>query len=323
MNIRYFLLKSPGILVKPSNGAINSYYLVEDNFKIKYPEQYEVIMELDYPEDYTFRDRMYLIYHKRDFNKCLVCGIAIKTFRKTRGIEQEYCSRKCLANSTKVIEKKKKTCQKLYGGIAPASSEVVRDKMKATTLERHGVEHALHSNVIKERIKKTCLERYGVENPSSFGEFVIKRKQTMLKRYGGETSTQCPELLEKIQMSGFRRKEYVMPSGDIRSIQGYENRALDILLENYQEQDIITDMKEVPMFWYIFEDKKSRYFPDIYIPSTNFIIEVKSKYIYKRYLERNLAKEKAVLSEGYNFKFMIFNKKGPQEILRPKLSLSS
>jgi len=40
----------------------------------------------------------------------------------------------------------------------------------------------------------------------------------------------------------------------------------------------------MPEIWYEFEDKRRRYYPDIYIKSQNKIIEVKSDYtFYKEY----------------------------------------
>lgn len=261
------------IVTKPS-GGINSYYLNEDNFKSKYPNLYTEVMGYDYPNDYSLRDRLYLIfYNKQDFRKCKTCNTPIKHFKEHRK-SQNYCSAKCMNSSPAVKEKRKRTCNRKYGGNAPASSDAVRTKMKETSLKKYGVENIRHLDGIQERIDQTCMERFGVTNPSLVPSVVEKRKQTMLQRFGVVASTQCPELLEKIQMSGFRRKDYIFPSGKIISIQGYEDKALDLLIKEYVEEDIITSLKEVPMFWYTFETKKCRYFPDIYIPSENLIIEV-------------------------------------------------
>jgi hypothetical protein len=47
------------------------------------------------------------------------------------------------------------------------------------------------------------------------------------------------------------------------------------------------------------------YFPDIYIKSTNTIIEVKSQWTFDNWKEKNLAKEQACLQQGFNFEFII------------------
>jgi hypothetical protein len=48
------------------------------------------------------------------------------------------------------------------------------------------------------------------------------------------------------------------------------------------------------------------YYPDFYIKSTNTIIEVKSAWTYENWKEKNLAKQKACLEQGFKFEFIIF-----------------
>jgi len=97
----------------------------------------------------------------------------------------------------------------------------------------------------------------------------------------------------------------------VSKVQGYENRALDILLKEYSEDEILTDRKDVPEIWYIGEDnKKHRYYTDIYIPKDNLIIEVKSTWTYSdkhdpAKLDKNVRKQIGSVIAGYNFKFMI------------------
>ena len=58
--------------------------------------------------------------------------------------------------------------------------------------------------------------------------------------------------------------------------------------------------------------KTSRYYPDIYIPKENLIIEVKSQYTIKQNINVNIRKREACLNSGINFKYMIItpNKTG-------------
>lgn len=108
-----------------------------------------------------------------------------------------------------------------------------------------------------------------------------------------------------------RYKKYSLPSGKIINVQGYENLALDELINIYSEDEIITSRKYMPTIWYIGEEGKNhRYYPDIYIPKDNLIIEVKSDYTLKRELQRNLLKAQATKQLGFNFKYMIFSGKG-------------
>ena len=56
---------------------------------------------------------------------------------------------------------------------------------------------------------------------------------------------------------------------------------------------------------YIFKNTKRTYYHDFYIKSTNTIIEVKSQWTFDKWKEKNLAKQKACLEQGFNFEFII------------------
>lgn len=236
-----------------------------------------------------------------------------------------------------IKEKTRQTCIERYGGDNPMCSEEVKEKIKQTNLERYGVESILQSPEFKEKIKQTCLERYGVEHPSQTPEFREKVKQTFiehygvdnpnktsevrekikqtnLERYGVEFPSQCKEIQEKIQKNGKKYKEYTMPSGIIRKVQGYEPFALDELVKLYNESDIITDKKEIPRITYNINDKKKYYFPDIHIPSQNKIIEVKSDWTYKSKQDNIEEKANATKSAGYIYEIWVYDRKGNKTI---------
>ena len=101
---------------------------------------------------------------------------------------------------------------------------------------------------------------------------------------------------------------YKLPSDEIIRVQGYEPLAIDILLKKYNENDIITPKKDMPIIMYK-KKTKHRYFPDIYIPKENLIIEVKSDYTYNKDLIKNILKALATRKLGYNFETWIFNHK--------------
>jgi RNA recognition motif-containing protein len=106
----------------------------------------------------------------------------------------------------------------------------------------------------------------------------------------------------------YKYKEYIMPSGKIVKVQGYENKALDILIQKYTEDDIIVELKEINKifkFRYLLNNKEHRYFPDFYIKSTNTIIEVKCEWTYNIDKEKNELKKQCCLDNGFNFVFMI------------------
>jgi len=110
----------------------------------------------------------------------------------------------------------------------------------------------------------------------------------------------------------FSYKDYVLPSGRIVKLQGYEPQVLEQLLQTYIEDDVVCGMKsinkELGKIFYRFQNKERRYFPDFYIKSTNTIIEVKSKWTFELHKEKNLAKQKACITKGFNFEFKFIEK---------------
>jgi hypothetical protein len=119
--------------------------------------------------------------------------------------------------------------------------------------------------------------------------------------------------MDKVVKSSYTKKDYIFPSGKCLLIQGYEHFALDELImnENLDEEKILVGCKNVPVIWYKTDDeKKHRYYVDIFIPSQNRCIEVKCLYTYERDKTKNLLKEQATKQLGYNFEFWIYDKKG-------------
>jgi len=209
-----------------------------------------------------------------------------------------------------VKDKMKATNLQRYGVEYYSQTAEMKEKIIETTLQRYGVEHYSQSDDWKEKTLKTNMERYGVSNSNKTKEIRDKIKATCIERYGVEHPSQCQEIMEKIQKNAKKYKEYKMPSGTIRKVQGYEPFALDELLKIYQEDDIITDRKNIPRITYIINDKKKYYFPDIFIKSINTIIEVKSTWTYQSKIDNIHEKENATKMAGYNYEIRIFDRKG-------------
>lgn len=228
---------------------------------------------------------------------------------------------------TNILQKSQDTLFKNYGIINPMYSNVLKTKIKETNLERYGVEYCMQNKEIYKQSKNTNLEKYGVEYvlqndniKNKFKEKILnktkkeknniqnKRKETCLYKYGVENSMQNKDIFIKNMKSQYRLKEYIMPSGKIITCQGYEPLALDILLKNFNEDAIITETEYIPRINYQLYGKNHYYFPDIFLPVDNKIIEVKSKYTYDTNLDKNLTKRMATIEAGYLFEFWIFDK---------------
>lgn len=229
----------------------------------------------------------------------------------------------------------KKTNKQKYGVENPFQSEEIKEKIKITNLNKYGVENPTYSKEIKEKTRMKCLEKYGVDCSFKLEHVIKKRKEVMLnkynseypfqseeyrqifknkliQKYGVEYPQQVPEIAEKASKNNYRKKTYILPSGKELICQGYEPFALDKLIkeDNVSENDIVTGCKNVPTIWYYDKDnKKRRHYVDIFIPSQNRCVEVKSTWTAEKkkdiiYLKQNAGKEL-----GYNYEIWIFNKK--------------
>ena len=215
-----------------------------------------------------------------------------------------------------------------HGVESTNSLQSVKDKKKESFMEKYGVDHQLkipevaasvsHKNTENaiERLGKakiTNIERYGCENPSSNIDVKQRRTDTMIERFGVENASQNAKVHQKKMISGYQTKEFVFPSGKMVMVQGYEPLALTELLKTYTEDDIITETLLKPSIPYKDRDGKNHvYFPDIYIPKDNKLIEVKSQYTFDGFIgwkETNLLKQQASIDAGYDHSFMIMGKK--------------
>jgi len=116
----------------------------------------------------------------------------------------------------------------------------------------------------------------------------------------------------KTSKNAYKLKEYTFPSNKMIEIQGYENFALDelIISEEIDESDIITGCKNVPTIWYNDETgKKHRHYVDIFIPSQNRCIEVKSLWTAEKKKDSIFLKQKAAKELGYKYSIWIYNNK--------------
>ena len=216
-------------------------------------------------------------------------------------------------------------------------------KRKATNLVKYGVEYTSQADCMKNASKRTKLARYGDENynnsavsakknraKTSVEQDVIndKRRKTNVERFGIENVLLLERSMHNSRKSNATGKDYYFPSGRVVGIRGYEHIALNELIQNYNESDIYVDNIKSSSDKMIFEytnvnQHKAKYYPDIFIKSTNTIIEVKSwwwfngnnKDTYKSRFENNMKKMKAVQKAGHNFEFWIYDKSGVKTIL--------
>ena len=179
------------------------------------------------------------------------------------------------------------------------------EKTKNTNLSRYGVDNILKLESVAKEVSR--------KNKENAPDRFAKAKKTIRERYGVDYVSQVPEIHLKQQRTRF--KLYTLPSGTVIKVQGYEPRALDILLTMTTEDNIVTKRSLLPNIWYENSDHtKHRYFIDIMLVNENKLIEVKSTYTYSKDLNNNLRKKEACLALGYLFEFWVFSKHGLQII---------
>jgi hypothetical protein len=181
------------------------------------------------------------------------------------------------------------------------------DKMKNTNIKKYGVENPSFLPEMKKRIEDKLIEKYG-DHPKRVKEVQEKWKATCLEKYGGHPN-QNKEVQAKAELNSYKFKDYLMPSGKIVKIQGYEHLALDILVKEFEEEDIIIGRGNVPIIPYDLDTIKHIYFPDFYIKSLNKIIEVKSEWTLALSTAHIEEKAKGVKVEGYDFEVWVFSDK--------------
>jgi hypothetical protein len=123
----------------------------------------------------------------------------------------DYCSTKCIANSTEVRKKAENTCIKKYGQDNYFKTNKFIDDVKKTNLECYGVEHHMQRDEVKEKIRNTNIERYGVDNPAKLPEIKKRAAKTNIERYGGISPMNSPDVIKKANETSMDRYGTIHP----------------------------------------------------------------------------------------------------------------
>jgi len=266
---------------------------------------------------------------------------------------KEYCKRlnqerygvDSYAQTEEFKEKSKKTCLEKYGADHISRSEWFKENSKIRNLEKYGVDHQFKSPEVRKKISNTIKERYGKSWYVETDEFREKFQKTSLEKYGTvyplmsdevkqKTENTCNEkygaksyfgsdtfknwMLEKWGVDypfHGKHSKYILPSGRVVKIQGYEKYALDLLLLTYTENELLIEDKDLRShlgkinYFDPLKNKERQYMVDIYIIPENKVIEVKSSFTLFRDIEINLAKRNSCLEKGFIYEFWIFDQK--------------
>ena len=215
------------------------------------------------------------------------------------------------AQNSDVRQKMKDTCLERYDVESPFQNEDVKQKIRATMLERYNVENPMKSEVIKEKVKKTNLERYDCEWGLQNEDVKQKSEITCIKKYGGRKPLQNAEILERALKSGYKRKLFLTPYDEEWYLQGYEPLVAPRLIEQYQEENITSDIKIVPAVpWTDSIGKTHVYHCDFYVESLKLIIEVKSTWTAQKDEEKIKKCMDYWSNQGNTYRLIISDNKG-------------
>lgn len=224
---------------------------------------------------------------------CEICGshnkISYSKYNSNFSRHGYYGCRKC---SQMKLEK---TSLDKYGTRRPSQSDEVKICQEKTNIERYGTISALQNELVKEKSIAKNIANLGCKYALSNKEVYEKRTKTMIERYGCEYSAQNPILHKKINKV---KRRFHKKSGLY-----YESSFELHFIEYCMSKNI--RISRGPTIKYFFEGKKRTYFSDFYLEDKNLIIEIKSKYIYEKYLEKNIYKMEACKKLGYDFLYLI------------------
>jgi hypothetical protein len=209
------------------------------------------------------------------------------------------------SNKSSRLKKKVETNMQRYGVEHPLMNKEIANKSKETMKNSYDFKFTR-----LERAKQTNREKYGFDWYTETEIFKNKSKETLLEKYDVSHNSYNAKTLDK-RWASSRKHEYVFPSGKVVIVQGYEPRCIDELLQNgHSEEDIIVGNVEIQKYvgkinYVGFDDKVHRYYPDVYVPSLNKVIEVKSGYTLTK--DINIAKKKTATEKlGFNYELRVY-----------------
>ena len=208
------------------------------------------------------------------------------------------------------IEKKKITYFEKYG-TSWANGHGQKEKAASTKLEKFGDAKFNNSKISREKNKnKSLVEKNQIND---------RRRQTNLGLYGVENCFLIPGVKSKSAISNSKGREFTLPSGKIIRVRGYEDKVITKVLETYDESELVVDdiltAFNLPVFQYVDHRRHIlKYYPDVYIPKENKIVEIKSRWWWdgngdqkhKSRLTNNLKKRQSVLAKGFMYELWLF-----------------
>lgn len=238
-------------------------------------------------------------------------GFKLRTFKEARNISKKYEEQRESLFIKFTEEEISNICNLYNDGYSAKyiakqnniDSCVIFRILKENKIEKRNHKDSVNSKKCIESRNVSILEKYG-----GWDEFRQMQSKVFYEKHGVNNPMQIGLNFYKQQESSRKFKSHEIDGVEFK-YQGFELLAINKLIdEGYLIQDIKIGRDNVPSFRYFFDEKRRVYYPDIYIPKDNRIVEVKSFYTYEKELDKNLAKRESVITAGYLFDFYIMEK---------------
>lgn len=209
-------------------------------------------------------------------------------------------------------------CKDSQHHIKPQKLTNVEDLQHAIDLYNNGMSppdigkiYNIQPHALLTKFRKLGLPIRNASEAAKLDSTNTKKKITCLERFGTEYPIQNPEIFKKYNISCYKFKSETIDGKTFTHLQGFEPQGIRYLITQHQINvfDIESGSK-IPNIAYTFDGKRRIYYPDLYIPSKNILVEVKSIFTYNIDIDRNKEKRLATIKAGYNHITLIFDNKG-------------
>ena len=250
-------------------------YCKEDKFKNKFQDYYNDLISWDFPENFTFQQKLYHYFMNDPDLKlglCPTCGNRCKLNSFNKGYYL-HCSRKCQNSDEQFKEKIKQTNFKKYGKEYYSQTEECKKKVSITCFKKYGCKNYTQSEEFKLKAKETCLEKYGNEYYSKTKDCKEKIKQTNIEKYGVENYSKTKYFHKKIKEICLKKYGKTNPF----QVDEFKKKSKETCLERYgKEYYSQTEKSKERMKITCLE----RYGKEYYSQTEDFTLKKQKKYQY-------------------------------------------
>lgn len=217
----------------------------EHNFKRKYPEHYQEILKINFPEKFKFSQKLFHYLHNDPELKLGLCPVCEKRCSYLN-INQGYrghCSLKCRSNDIHIIEKQKQTCIERFGVDNVFKNQSIKENIKNHNKRTYGVDYYVQSDDFKNKSKSTCKIKYNTDYFSQSDEYkerlpeiINKSHKTCTERYNCEFFSKSD--IYKQNLNLYQEKT---------TLKHQENYGVDRFSKTYEwkEKTISTNRKKI------------------------------------------------------------------------------